>query len=250
MTDICGLDLIRPEWPAAPNVRAFTTTRSGGFSRGQWSSLNLGVNCGDDPNHVEQNRAALRTLLPTEPRWLRQVHGNRVITFDEHRDREPEADAMTSDQTKQVCAVLTADCLPVLFCTRAGTKIAATHAGWRGLAAGVLEATILAMKSKPAELMAWLGPAIGPQAYEVGKDVFDSFVKQDAENSTAFKPHGDRWLADLYGLARLALARAGVEQVSGGQYCTFTEQDKYFSFRRDVETGRMATVIWLEGKQR
>jgi YfiH family protein len=249
MTDFSGLDLIRPEWPAAPNVRAFTTTRNGGYSLGQWSSLNLGLNCGDDPNHVKQNREVLETLLPSEPRWLRQVHGNSVITCEEHRDHRSEADAITSDQTGQVCAILTADCLPVLFSTRAGTKIAATHAGWRGLAAGVLEATVLALDSKPVELMAWLGPAIGPRAYEVGKDVYESFVQLDAENSTAFKPHGDRWLADLYGLARLALARAGVEQVSGGQYCTYRQQDKFFSFRRDGITGRMATFIWMEGQQ-
>ncbi len=160
----CPFGVIQPDWPAPANVRAFTTTRNGGFSKGQWSELNLGDHCGDDPNHVNQNRALLRSLLPCEPLWLKQVHGKKVISRDNGIDSEPEADAIFSKQTGQVCGVLTADCLPVLFCNKAGTKVAAAHAGWRGLAEGVLEATVSAMDCDPCDLMAWLGPAIGPQA--------------------------------------------------------------------------------------
>ena len=241
-----GIDAVQADWPAPGNVRAFTTTRNDGFSRGQWSKLNLGDHCGDDPGHVKQNRESLRTLLPGQPRWLSQVHGKSVVTWNEGGDSEPVADAIISDQTGQVCAVLTADCLPVLFCNRAGTKVAAAHAGWRGLGAGVLEATVSAMACDPGELMAWLGPAIGPRAFEVGEEVYDSFVNSNAENANAFKRFGDRWLADLYQLARQALSRVGVVQVSGGQYCTYSDADKFFSYRRDGVTGRMASVIWLE----
>ncbi len=239
------IDLIQPDWPAPTNVRAFSTTRNGGFSQAPWSSLNLGGNCGDDPQHVRKNRQLLQTLLPSEPHWLRQAHGIRVLALDCHREPASEADASTSTTAGQVCAIMSADCLPVLFCNRAGTKIAAAHAGWRGLVDGVLEATVSAMDCKPDELLAWLGPAIGPQAFEVDRDVFDVFTQTQFENTTAFKPHRDRWLADLYALARLALRRVGIEQVSGGQYCTHTQQDKFFSYRRDGETGRMATVIWF-----
>lgn len=246
MPDRPGFDFIYPDWPAPGNVRAFTTTRNGGLSRGQWSSLNLGNHCGDGPNHVKQNREFLRTLLPSEPHWLRQVHGKGVVAWDEGLDSESEADAIFSNQTGQVCAVLTADCLPVLFCNRAGTKVAASHAGWRGLVAGVLEATVLALECNPSELVAWLGPAISPQAFEVGKDVYDSFININSENSTAFKSHGDRWLADLYELARRTLVGAGIGQISGGQYCTYSEPTKFYSYRRDSVTGRMASVIWLE----
>ena len=242
----CPFGIIQPDWSVPANVRAFTTTRNGGFSKGQWSGLNLGGSCGDDLNHVKQNRALLQTLLPCEPHWLRQVHGRKVVVWDNGFDSGLEADAIVSNQTRQVCAVLTADCLPVLFCNKAGTKVAASHAGWRGLAAGVLEATISSMGCEPCKLMAWLGPAIGPTAFEVGEDVHSTFLRVDPDNATAFSPHNDSWLADLYGLARLALKRVGVEQVAGGLYCTYTDQDKFFSYRRDGETGRMATVIWLD----
>ena len=237
--------MIRLEWPAPANVRAFTTTRNSGFSRGTWSSLNLGLNCGDDAQHVEQNRRLLTSLLPSEPHWLKQVHGTSVVRWDEANERI-EADAMVGDQVGQVCAVLTADCLPVLFCNKAGTRVAAAHAGWRGLAAGVLESTVLAMGCEPRELIVWLGPAIGPQAFEVGKDVYDAFVNLENENAVAFKPHGNRWLADLYQLARLALGRIGVSQVSGGGYCTYSDTKRLFSYRRDGVTGRIASMIWFE----
>ncbi len=238
-------ELVLPDWPAPANVRAFSTTRNGGFSTGPWDSLNLGEHCGDDPELVRKNHQLLRTLLPSEPRWLRQVHGVHVLDLDIQGEQAAEADACTSAVAGQVCAVLTADCLPVLFCNATGTRIAAAHAGWRGLAGGVLEATVAAMECRPAEVLAWLGPAIGADTFEVGEDVFTAFTQTRPENAVAFKRHGDRWLADLYLLARLVLNKVGVDQAWGGQHCTFTEQDKFFSYRRDGNTGRMASVIWL-----
>jgi len=243
MIDLPIVEQIQPDWPAPANVRAFSTTRQGGFSQQPWDSLNLGDNCGDDPQHVRENRQFLETLLPSKPQWLRQVHGTRIVNLDDG-EALIEADASTTTKAGKVCAILTADCLPVLFCDRAGTKIAAAHAGWRGLANGVLEATVAAMGCNPGDLLAWLGPAIGPRAFEVGQDVVDAFTQAHNDNNIAFKPHGDRWLADLYKLARLALGRVGVKEISGGQYCTHTQQDKFFSYRRDGKTGRMATVIW------
>jgi len=238
-------DLIQPVWEAPVNVRAFTTTRSGGFSPAPWNSMNLGDNCGDDTRLVRKNRQLLQKLLPAEPSWLKQVHGNRVLVLDGNSGPAGEADACMTSISGQVCAVLTADCLPVLFCNRSGTKVAVAHAGWRGLANGVLEATVAAMDCKPDTLLAWLGPAIGPNAFAVGQDVFDAFTRTQPKNTSAFEPFGDHWLADLYELARLTLGRLGIKHVSGGQYCTFTERDRFFSYRRDGETGRMATVIWL-----
>jgi YfiH family protein len=236
-------ELIRPDWPAPANVQAFTTTRHGGVSEGPWHSWNLGERCGDDPRHVRSNREILRELLPGEPQWLRQVHGNRVVEWGE--DTEPEADAIVSRKPGQVCAVLTADCLPLLFCNKAGTEVAACHAGWRGLAAGVIQATVAAMQSHPNEIMAWLGPAIGPEAYEVGDEVYEAFTNLDTENARAFKAHNDRWLADLYQLARLALGRAGVPNIAGGEHCTYLESNKFFSYRRDGQTGRMTSAVWM-----
>lgn len=243
--DLSGLELIKPDWPAPANIHAFTTTRKGGFSAGPYASFNLGENCGDNPAHVEKNRRLLRALLPGDPCWLRQVHGQRVITRDETDATEPEADAIVSSHAGQSCAVLTADCLPVLFCNRTGDEVAAAHAGWRGLANGVLENTVTAMQSPPGELMAWLGPAIGPQAFEVGAEVYAAFTNLNPENAAAFKPHNDRWLADLYHLARLALARVGVTKVFGGQHCTYSERGRFFSYRRDGQTGREVSVIWF-----
>jgi len=238
-------DLITPDWLAPGNVRAFSTTRKCGFSKGQWGQLNLGAHCGDNPEHVHQNRDLLQGLLPSCPRWLRQVHGTAVADWSDTYHPEIEADAIVSSQPGQVCAVLTADCLPVLFCNKAGTKVAAAHAGWRGLAAGVLESTVLAMDSDPSQLMAWMGPAIGPEAFEVGEDVFKEFTDLHPDNRIAFRPYNDRWLADIYELARMALLRVGVQQVYGGQYCTYSESKRFFSYRRDGVTGRMVSLIWL-----
>jgi len=239
------LELIRPDWKAPGNVCAFTTTRNGGVSEGPWSSLNLGDRCGDNPEHLKENRDLLKTLLPGKLRWLTQVHGDRVVNWRECGNSE--ADAIVSRRVGQVCVILTADCLPVLLCNRAGTEVAACHAGWRGLAAGILEATIAAMNSKPGEIIAWLGPAIGPRAYEVGQEVHDAFVSKCNQNANAFRKYGERWLVDLYQLAKLVLQKAGVSHVSGGQYCTFSEPGRFFSYRRDGITGRIATMVCLSG---
>jgi len=236
-------DRIHPDWPAPPNVRAFTTTRSGGVSAGPWASFNLGSRCGDVVNHVDQNRARLDQELPVPVRWLHQVHGTRVVNHLEEPDGEPEGDAAVTFEPGQVCAVLTADCLPVLFCSRRGDRAGVAHAGWRGLAAGVLEATVNALDDDPSELLAWLGPAIGPDAYEVGVEVADAFMQ---EFPAGFKRRGDRYLLDLYLLARLKLEKAGVARISGGGFCTFTESGRFFSYRRDGVTGRMASLVWLE----
>lgn len=245
MTERPALEVIRPDWDAPPNVFAFTTTRNGGFSEGPWRSLNCSKSGGDDPAHVAQNRRLLSELLPDEPRWISQVHGTDVVSWEDAGQPGVTADAIYSQRPGQVCAVLTADCLPVVFCDRGGTQVAVAHAGWRGLAAGVLEATVAKMKCEPAELMGWMGPAIGSEVFEVGPDVYDVFVNQNAEDVIAFKPYRDRWLADLYQLARLRLARAGLGELSGGQYCTFSDDSKFYSYRRDGVCGRMATVAWL-----
>jgi YfiH family protein len=245
MTDPGLPGVIRPDWPAPANVRAFSTTRSGGCSRGPWASLNLGARCGDEPGHVSRNRQLLRAVLPAEPRWLRQVHGAGVVDIDA-TSGEPSADAAMTRMRGQVCAVLTADCLPLLLCNRAGTAVAAVHAGWRGLAAGVVQASVTALACETGSLIAWLGPAIGPQAFEVGRDVFTAFTRASPEYAAAFTACGQRWYADLYELARLALKSVGVASIWGGQYCTYTQADTFFSHRRDGVTGRMASVIWLD----
>ena len=238
---------LRADWPAPVAVRAFCTTRSGGVSTGPWASLNLGEHCGDEPDSVRRNRARLSRSLPAAPLWLRQVHGARVVRHSGRTALPPEADAAAAFETGQVCAVLTADCLPVFLCDRAGTRIAVAHAGWRGLAAGVLEATVSELGGAPGELLAWLGPAIGPAAYEVGGDVVAALAAGPGPDlSPAFLPRGDRWLLDMYLAARLQLAHAGVTSVHGGGLCTFSDPARFFSFRRDGVTGRMASVIWLE----
>jgi len=237
------LDWLRPEWPAPPRVRALSTTRAGGCSEGAWTSMNLGERCGDSAEHVRSNRDRLAGLLPAPPQWSRQVHGTAVARHPGHPGPEQEADALVAFAPGRVCAVLTADCLPVVFCDRAASRVGVAHAGWRGLAGGVLQATVSALECDPGELMAWLGPAIGPSVYEVGADVVAAFP---GEFEQGFTPRGDRWLLDLYSVARLKLAAAGVEAVFGGGFCTFSEPGRFFSFRRDGVTGRMATLVWLE----
>jgi len=236
-------DWIIPAWPAPANVRAFTTTRHGGASTGAWSGFNLGTRCGDNAHHVAQNRADLNAILPAAPQWLHQVHGTRVVTLPAESTAEPEADAAVTFEPGRVCAVLTADCLPVFFCNRKGNRAGVAHAGWRGLAGGVLQAIVEALEEEPAELLAWLGPAIGPTAYEVGVELTREFP---AEYPAGFIRRGDRLLLDLYALARLKLAQAGVVHIGGGNYCTFTESDRFFSYRRDGVSGRMASLIWLD----
>ncbi len=238
-----SLELVKPDWPAPANVRAFTTTRAGGFSKDTWSSMNLGLCCGDDPLAVHRNREKLVLRLPAAPQWLCQVHGTQVVTHSLASGEGLEADGLVSSSPAQVCAVLTADCLPVLLCNRSGNRVAAAHAGWRGLAQGVLQATVRQMKEAPAEIMAWLGPAIGPGVYEVGEDVRQAFAQ---EHGICLKKDGERWLLDLYGVARRILTQLGITAVYGGFFCTFSDSERFFSYRRDGVTGRMASVIWLE----
>ena len=222
------------------------TTREGGVSSPPWDSFNLGDHVGDDAAQVAENRARLRVQLPAEPAWLKQIHGATVV--DAGSD-VLTADASVTRQAGCVCAVLTADCLPVLFCDRAGRVVAAAHAGWRGLAQGVLEATVAAMQVPPGEVLAWMGAAIGPHAFEVGDDVRLAFVTQHPEAAAAFVPDPSgvpgKWLADIYQLARIRLNRVGVHAIYGGGRCTFNEADRFYSYRRDGVTGRMASLIWL-----
>jgi YfiH family protein len=241
-------DWIAPAWPAPSNVRAIITTRAGGMSGGPYASLNLGSRTGDDPDTVAANRAALRAALPEEPRWLAQVHGNRVIDADAAvAAPAPEADAAVARRPGTVCAVLIADCVPVLLADRAGTVVAIAHAGWRGLAAGVLENTARAMQREPAELLAFIGPGIGPRAFEVGPDVRDAFIGEDPAAADAFVPCAPgKWLADLFALARRRLRRAGVTGIYGGGVCTWSDAGRFFSYRRERTTGRMAALIWKQ----
>jgi YfiH family protein len=235
---------IVPDWPAPANVRALVTTRVGGASRGPYASFNLDPRVGDDPSAVERNRETLRSVLPADPLWLQQVHGADVIEVEAAPAR-PRADGAVARTRHSVCAVLTADCLPVLLASRAGRVVGIAHAGWRGLAAGVIEATLARMGTAP--VVAWLGPAIGPQAYEVGQDVYDAFVAADAGAAAAFTPlGGGKHLADLYALARRRLAAAGVEAVYGGGRCTHAERQHFYSYRRDRTTGRFASLVWMD----
>ena len=239
---------IDADWPAPLGVRAITTLRNGlGTSLPPFDRLNLGARCGDDVDAVAGNRRMLERALqlPSSPRWLKQVHGIAVARqpgFD-----EPEADAAVSDVPGTVLAILTADCLPVVFAAHDGCEIAVAHAGWRGLAAGMLEATVAAMRTPASALMAWLGPAAGPDAYEVGVEVFDAFVSRDRAAEAAFLPtRPGHWNVDLYALARRRLAAAGVMQVHGGGLCTISDPQRFFSHRRDGRGGRIATLAWMQ----
>jgi YfiH family protein len=216
-------------------------------SASPWDSLNLGAHCGDNPEHVEENRRRFyeASALPSRPVWLEQVHGNAVLTLTGGEYDSKRADASYSNKPGLVCAVMTADCLPVLFCNQAGTEVAAAHAGWRGLCDGVLEQTVAQFQDKPENILAWLGPAIGPQAFEVGPEVREAFMDKDAKADCAFRPAGEKYFADIYQLARQRLANLGVTQVFGGERCTLSEKDDFFSYRRDRTTGRMASFIWL-----
>jgi YfiH family protein len=239
-------DWIIPDWPVPPAVRAFITTRAGGVSAGPYASFNLGLRAGDDPGAVAANREQLRALLPQEPKWLRQVHGADVVEADALTDA-PEADAAVARRHGTVCAVMVADCIPVLLADREGKLVAVAHAGWRGLAAGVIEKTVARMALDPARILAYLGPGIGPRAFEVGADVRDAFLARDAQSGAAFTPHAPgKWLADLFALARRQLAGAGVTSVHGGGLCTYSDTQRFYSYRRERVTGRMAAVIWRD----
>ena len=241
---------IVPDWPAPPGVRALITTRAGGVSGGAYAGMNLGMCTGDAVEDVARNRALLRQSLPAEPLWLRQMHGTRVAEPD-RTDGSREADAAVARRPGSVCAVLTADCLPLLMCDEEGSVVAAVHAGWRGLSSGVIEQALRVMDRPRAALLAYLGPAIGPAAYEVGAEVRAAFIAADRggdpEAEAAFAPgKPGKFYADLYALARQRLARSGVVRVYGGGYCTYTERERFFSYRRDGATGRMASLIWME----
>nr|WP_041099841.1 peptidoglycan editing factor PgeF [Sulfuritalea hydrogenivorans] len=243
----CGVaSFILPEWPAPQGVRALATTRNGGMSGAPWHGFNLGDHVGDDPAAVAANRALLRRELPAEPLWLTQVHGTRCV---DAATAAPgvEADASFTRERGVVCAVLTADCLPVLLCDDQASVVGIAHAGWRGLAAGVIEATVAAMGEPGERLMAWLGPAIGPQAFEVGGEVRDQFIAHDAQAVSAFKPATEgKWLCDICQLARQRLNALGIRRTASADLCTVGSAEQFFSYRRDGVTGRMASLIWLE----
>jgi YfiH family protein len=273
---------LRADWPAPPGIHAFTTLRQGaGVSLPPFDHFNLGARCGDDPVAVAANRAELieRFALPSAPCWLQQVHGIDVIRFSAPppakagggwegvvsgsrrsdstppqpspafagEGAEPVADASVTSTPNTVLAILTADCLPVVFAAEDGSAVGAAHAGWRGLAGGVLENTVAAMNVAPGRIIAWLGPAAGPQAYEIGQEVFDAFVSRDARAASAFvATRPGHWKVDLYVLARQRLADAGVTKVFGGGFCTISDPQRFYSHRRDARTGRMATLVWIQ----
>ncbi len=239
-------ELIVADWPAPAGIHAVTTTRLGGVSQPPFDSLNLGDHVGDNPQAVTENRQRLRQIaaLPAEPLWLQQTHSTQVINA---ADWQPsiEADAIVSDKTNRVCAILTADCLPICLYDQQTRKIAAIHAGWRGLAGGIIEKTIAHMQAEITDLIAWLGPAIGPQQFEVGSDVYEVFTQSSTQAVQAFSIQDNgRYLADIYQLARQRLTKCGVEQISGGEHCTVSDPATFYSYRRDGQTGRMATLIW------
>lgn len=231
-----------PQWPAPAGVRSWVTTQAADDS--PFGSFNLAAHVGDPSAAVQENRRRLREALHCEPAWLNQVHGIDVVAADPSQVKD--ADASWTDRRGVACAVLTADCLPVLFCDRTGTRVAAAHAGWRGLAGGVLEASLAALGCPAADVLVWLGPAIGPQVFEVGGEVRAAFCDHHAEAAAAFLPshRPGHYLADLYALARSRLAGAGVEAVYGGGFCTVTEA-RFYSYRRQARTGRFASLIWL-----
>lgn len=235
-----------PDWPAPENVRGLQTSRNGGSSATPYASFNLGSHVGDNPLAVSRNRMLLAPLLPSEPVWLNQVHGVAVADAG-HAGCLPEADASVTTHPGAVCVVMTADCLPILLCDESGSVVGAAHAGWRGLCDGVIESTVNAMKVPAPTLMAWLGPAIGPEKFEVGDEVRTAFVAKQPQASAAFAPgaHG-KWLADLYLLARMRLHALGVTRIYGGGLCTYSDPDRFYSYRRDGVTGRMGTFIWLQ----
>ncbi|WP_305909499.1 peptidoglycan editing factor PgeF [Methylomarinum sp. Ch1-1] len=240
------MNWIEPDWPAPTNVHGATTLRTGGVSSGAYQSLNPAGHVNDDIENVRVNRQRIKQMLnlPNEPVWLRQVHGARVVNANQV-DGVAQADASYSDRPGIVCAVLTADCLPLLFTTDDGRRIAAAHAGWRGLLSGIIERTVEMMAD--SESLVWMGPAIGAQCFEVGDDVRQAFVHKSAEFAHAFREHAEhKWLADIYRLARITLARQGVNRIYGGDFCTVTESERFYSYRRDGETGRMATLIWRD----
>lgn len=246
MQSMVKLDIIIPDWQAPAHIRALCTLRRGGVSTGGYTSLNLADHVGDDPVHVSLNRSRLVHALdlPEEPEWLQQTHSIRVIDLDHSQSREGDAAVTTLPRT--IAVVLTADCLPVLLCDVEGKEVAAAHAGWRGLLNGVLEQTVLQMRSDPGDLLAWLGPAIGQQHFEVGEEVREAYLQHSADNEGFFSStRPGHYLADLYGIARLVLNKLGISHISGGDNCTYSDPGTFFSYRRDGETGRQASLIYI-----
>jgi polyphenol oxidase len=237
---------LRPDWPAPANIHAATTLRTGGFSNGSYDSLNLATHVGDELGRVQQNRALMKSILqlPSEPIWLSQVHSNIVVEAKSDL-QTPKADASFTDKPGIVCVVMTADCLPVLVCSRDGNRIAAIHAGWRGLLDGIITNTIMAMQT--TDVFVWLGPAIGPLQFEVGAEVRDAFINKSPVYGASFiQKNSDKWFADIYQVARTELASLGINPVYGGGSCTVTDKERYYSYRRDNPCGRMATLIWRD----
>ena len=241
------LEYIIPNWPAPKNIRCVTTTRVGGYSQHEYDSLNMGGHVKDDFSNVEKNRDVVKKelQLPNEPVWLEQVHGSKVFELGNAIPKSNTSDASYTKEAGVVCAVLTADCLPVAFCDQAGEHVAVAHAGWRGLINGVLENTLQALPVENDKIMCWLGPAIGPNKFEVGEEVVEKFVLIDEKHKNAFvEKNNGKYLANIYQLAKNILAKNNVEAVDGGVHCTFSESDKFYSYRRDGKTGRMATLVW------
>ncbi len=249
-----AINIIQPQWPAAENIHAISTTRnllqhSQAKNQTTFDSFNLALHVEDDAQKVKRNRRHLvkQLNIPDEPLWLNQVHGHRVVNAAQFSNTLPDADASFSDRPGHVCTVMTADCLPLLFCNLKGNKVAAAHAGWRGLADGVIENTVASLNESPHRILVWLGPAIGAQAFEVGEEVRDIFVNELPASAEAFQQNrSGHFLADIYQLARLRLKALGIEAVYGGEYCTFTDADHFYSYRRDGKTGRQASLIWFE----
>lgn len=239
-----------PNWPAPANIKAYTTTRNGGYSQGPFNSFNFGYKGSDAIDNVAQNYAKMHTELelPREPVLLYQIHSNIVLPISTIEDvpQFTAADGTITALTNTVCAVVTADCIPILICDRQANIVAAIHAGWRGIAAGIIEAAITATNTNPQDLLIWLGPAIGPTKFEVGSEVREIFVSQDSAATSAFQPHNDRWLADIYLLAKQRLLAHNVTAIYGGEFCTYTQENLFFSHRRDNGvTGHMLSLIWI-----
>jgi len=243
------VDTLCPDWSAPAHVKAYSTCRHQGFSLVPFDSCNPALHTGDNVNAVQQNRQLIREQLqlPTEPAWLDQVHGTDIIQLREDAPdlQMASADGSYTTNKNQVCVVMTADCLPLLITNRQGSEVAAVHAGWRGLCQGVIESAIQKFSSPVDELLVWLGPAIGPGAFEVGEEVRQAFIHHDSQAEVAFKASGKRWMADIYQLARQRLAVCGVNEVTGGGFCTYTDQERFYSYRREGQTGRMASLIWM-----
>ena len=245
-------NFIYPDWPAPDNVKAVMTTRHGGVSQAPFGTMNLGIHVDDALQDVSQNRALLKQTLklPNEPLWLNQVHGTQIA---DHASNEcgDDADAVISHQSGEVCSIMTADCLPVLFCSTSGDVIAGAHAGWRGLQAGILEKCVSGMGCNPEQVLVWLGAAIGSDAFEVGEEVREAFMSVYAESVSAFMLKDEqrgKWLADIYLLAKVHLGQAGIKpgNIYGGEFCTYSDEARFYSYRREARTGRMAALIWLD----